>query len=392
MKIIETIGWFLGFPLGLFTGTVSFLRSSRMFHPNGIIVLSEVHSLTEDIHFPDKAILRFSSAWWKQKEWMDVLGISIRFGANGKSVRVRPQEQDLLFASFERPWQIGLGPLITDIHDFFYNDYFSVSPFYFKNLSVEFKLTPKFFHQVTGSRVERLLQDIEDKAELRLWMRKIPEKEWFAIADIKLSQVLSLDQEELKFNPFQNGLEIYPKGFIQHLRVGSYRLSQWGRNYRHHIARVLELEKRQRKNEASDNKEDSMQVSEIMHKGVTSVNLNDSVRRVAELMRQEDVGAVPIMENNRPIGIVTDRDIVVSCVAEGYSMDKPISHAMNEDVICVKENQDVEVASQLMKDNQVSRVLVVDSSERPIGMVSLQDLTKAQDRNKQGEVLNQIKQ
>ena len=135
-----------------------------------------------------------------------------------------------------------------------------------------------------------------------------------------------------------------------------------------------------------------MQVSEIMHKGVTSVNLNDSVRRVAELMRQEDVGAVPILENNKPIGIVTDRDIVISCVAEGYSLDKPISHAMNEDVICVKENQDVEEASRLMKDNQVSRVLVVDSSERPVGMVSLQDLTKAQDQRKQGEVLNQIKQ
>lgn len=132
-----------------------------------------------------------------------------------------------------------------------------------------------------------------------------------------------------------------------------------------------------------------MQVSEIMHKGVTSANLNDSVRRVAELMRQEDVGAVPILENDKPIGIVTDRDIVVSCVAEGYSPDKPISHAMNEDVICVQEDQDVEEASRLMKDNQVSRVLVVDASERPVGMVSLQDLTKAQG---QGEVLNQIKQ
>lgn len=392
MKLIESLGWLLGYPLGLFTGSVSFLRGARMFHPSGVIVAADVHSLTSEIQFPNKALVRFSSAWWKNKEWMDVLGVSIRFGANGKSVLAQPEEQDLLFASFERPWQIALGPFITDFHDFFYNDYFSVSPFLFKKALVEFKLTPSFYHTVTGTRKERLLQDIVDNAELRLWMRKIPEQEWFAIAVIKLSEELLLNQEELKFNPFQNGLNIYPRGFIQHLRIGSYRLSQLGRSYRHHIARVLELQGRERKNEASDNKEETMQVSEIMHKGVTSVNLNDSVRRVAELMRQEDVGAVPIMENNKPIGIVTDRDIVVSCVAEGYSLDKPISHAMNEDVICVKENQDVEDASRLMKDNQVSRVLVVDSSERPIGMVSLQDLTKAQDQRKQGEVLNQIKQ
>lgn len=134
-----------------------------------------------------------------------------------------------------------------------------------------------------------------------------------------------------------------------------------------------------------------MQVSEIMHKGVTTVNLNDSVRKVAELMRQEDIGAVPILENNRPVGIVTDRDIVVSCVAEGYSMDKPISHAMNEDVICVRENQDVTEASKLMKDNQVSRVLVVDESQRPVGMVSLHDLAN-RNIGFEDETVREIKQ
>lgn len=135
-----------------------------------------------------------------------------------------------------------------------------------------------------------------------------------------------------------------------------------------------------------------MLVSEIMHKGITTVNVNDSVRRVAELMRQEDIGAVPVLENNRPIGFVTDRDIVISCVAEGYSMDKPISHAMNEDVICVKEDQDIEEATRLMEENQVSRVLVVDDNERPIGMVSLHDLTESHDDEENAETLSRIKQ
>jgi CBS domain-containing protein len=134
-----------------------------------------------------------------------------------------------------------------------------------------------------------------------------------------------------------------------------------------------------------------MQVSEIMHRGIRSVNINDSVRKVAELMREEDIGAVPVLEKDKPVGFVTDRDIVISCVAEGYSLDESISHAMNEDVYCVTEDQDLSEATKLMKDNQVSRVLVVDKSEKPIGMVSLQDLTQATSEKQSGDTLEKIK-
>lgn len=134
-----------------------------------------------------------------------------------------------------------------------------------------------------------------------------------------------------------------------------------------------------------------MQVSEIMHKGVTSVNINESVRKVAELMRQEDIGAVPVMENNRPVGFVTDRDIVISCVAEGYNLDASISHAMNEDIYCVTEDQEVEEATRIMKDKQVSRVLVVDKKNQPVGMVSLQNLTDSYEEEESGDTLSKIK-
>lgn len=135
-----------------------------------------------------------------------------------------------------------------------------------------------------------------------------------------------------------------------------------------------------------------MQVSEIMHRGIRSVNINDSVRRVAELMRQEDIGAVPVMENDKPVGFVTDRDIVISCVAEGYNIEKPISHAMNEDVFTVTEDADIDEATQLMKDKQVSRVLVVNESKTPVGMISLQDLSGSVSEDESADTLNQIKQ
>lgn len=135
-----------------------------------------------------------------------------------------------------------------------------------------------------------------------------------------------------------------------------------------------------------------MQVSEIMNKGLSTASLNDSIKSVAQLMKQEDIGAVPVIENDQAIGIVTDRDIVINCVAKGASLDRPISDAMNRDVLCVRENDDVEEASRLMKDRQVSRVVVINESKRPVGMISLHDLTRFHDDSEKGEILSDIKQ
>ncbi len=138
-------------------------------------------------------------------------------------------------------------------------------------------------------------------------------------------------------------------------------------------------------------KEVSMQVSEIMHKGISSVSINDSVKKVAELMREEDIGAVPILKNGKPVGFVTDRDIVINCVASGYDLTQPISHAMRGEVFCVNEDDDVEDVTKLMEDKQVSRILVVDKTQTPVGMVSLHDLAEAEDDDESGEVLSEIK-
>lgn len=134
-----------------------------------------------------------------------------------------------------------------------------------------------------------------------------------------------------------------------------------------------------------------MQVSEVMHKGINAVNINESVKRVAELMRKEDIGAVPIMENEKTVGFVTDRDIVINCVASGYNLEDSISHAMTKDVYSVKEDDDIDMATKLMKEKQVSRILVVDQQEMPIGMLSLHDLVETNEKEKNAETLSEIK-
>ena len=148
-----------------------------------------------------------------------------------------------------------------------------------------------------------------------------------------------------------------------------------------------------------------MQVSEVMHEGVTTAQIDDSIQRVASLMRKEDIGGMPIYKNQRPVGFVTDRDIVVSCVATGHSPDDPISLAMNREIIFVFEDQNVEEAIQLMERHQISRLLVVDKGdshlyrllvvdkgENPVGMLTLRDLSlRSTDEHLKAEVLTEIK-
>lgn len=135
-----------------------------------------------------------------------------------------------------------------------------------------------------------------------------------------------------------------------------------------------------------------MQVSEVMHKGVTTAQIDDSIRRVASLMKKEDIGGMPIYKNQRPVGFVTDRDIVVSCVASGHSPDDPISLAMNREVISVFEDQNVEEATQLMERHQISRLLVVDKGDNPVGMLTLRDLSLSSDNEHlKSELLTEIK-
>lgn len=133
-----------------------------------------------------------------------------------------------------------------------------------------------------------------------------------------------------------------------------------------------------------------MQVSEIMHSGVVTAQIHDTLKRVANLMRKEDIGAIPIYKHDRPVGFVTDRDIVLTCVANGHSPDEPISMAMSQDIFSVYENQDVSHALKLMEQKQISRLLVLDRGDNPVGMVSLKDIVGRAEA-KINDVLSEIK-
>jgi CBS domain-containing protein len=114
--------------------------------------------------------------------------------------------------------------------------------------------------------------------------------------------------------------------------------------------------------------------SEIMTQNVRTAGRDASLRDVAAMMRDGDMGAVPVVDNGRLIGIVTDRDIVVRGVAEGVSGDVPISQVMTTELFTVAPDDFAFEAIRLMGDKQVRRVPVVSEDGSLAGIIAMADV------------------
>ncbi|NBD22109.1 CBS domain-containing protein [Aquabacterium fontiphilum] len=123
------------------------------------------------------------------------------------------------------------------------------------------------------------------------------------------------------------------------------------------------------------------QVFEAMTRGVRTIGPSDTLIEAAKAMTDLDVGALPVCDGERLLGMVTDRDIVIRGVAQGCANDQAcVSDVMTEDVLWCYEDQDVESVLDKMRGQQVRRVPVVDQDKRLVGMLSLGDVAvKAQD-------------
>jgi CBS domain-containing protein len=128
-----------------------------------------------------------------------------------------------------------------------------------------------------------------------------------------------------------------------------------------------------------------MQVQEIMRANVHMADPNMTIREAARRMRANNIGALPIGENDRLIGMVTDRDIVVRAIAENRSpANTTVREVMSEGVCYCFEDDDVARAAEVMAKCQVRRLPVVDRSKRLVGFVALADIGRSEDRAAQG--------
>lgn len=136
-----------------------------------------------------------------------------------------------------------------------------------------------------------------------------------------------------------------------------------------------------------------MKVSDAMTSQVSVARPTDSIRKVAETMAKVESGVVPVVEDGKVVGMVTDRDIVLRVVAEGRSFDSPISEAMSDgEVLSVKEDDVLADATAKMANNQVRRLIVLNESGNLTGILSLGDVAKDYGAKQVGKTLEEISQ
>lgn len=136
-----------------------------------------------------------------------------------------------------------------------------------------------------------------------------------------------------------------------------------------------------------------MQVREVMTPQVTTVRPDSPLVEIARIMREEDIGAVPVTENEQLLGMVTDRDIVIRGLVAGHDvLDRKAADVMSPDVRCCTADDDVDEVLRDMGDQQVRRLPVVDGSQRLVGIVSLGDLSREANPQAAGKSLKDISQ
>ncbi len=133
-----------------------------------------------------------------------------------------------------------------------------------------------------------------------------------------------------------------------------------------------------------------MKVSEAMTRDVRVARPDQTIQDAARLMAEVDTGVLPIGENDRLIGMITDRDIAVRGVAEGKGPQTSIREVMTEHVHYCFEDEDTDHVTQKMADSQVRRLPVLNRDKRLVGILSLGDLAVMQGGRPAGEALSGI--
>lgn len=121
-----------------------------------------------------------------------------------------------------------------------------------------------------------------------------------------------------------------------------------------------------------------MKVKDAMHEGCEWVSPDTRVTDIAKIMRKSDIGAVPVGENDKLIGMVTDRDICCKGVANGHDIETLTARdVMTAGIAFCRDTDDVEDAADLMERRRIRRLPVIDKNKRMVGMLSLGDISHA---------------
>jgi CBS domain-containing protein len=132
-------------------------------------------------------------------------------------------------------------------------------------------------------------------------------------------------------------------------------------------------------------------ISDVMTSKLCAIDTDKSVAYAAKMLRDEDVGLAPIVEGDRLVGTLTDRDIAIRVVAEGRDPESTtVREVASTDLVTVDPQQDLGEALRLMAEHQVRRLPVVEDDGRLVGIVAQADIARQRDDAITGEVVEQI--
>lgn len=132
-----------------------------------------------------------------------------------------------------------------------------------------------------------------------------------------------------------------------------------------------------------------MLVQKFMQSPVTSITPLTTVRAAATLMKALDIGCLAICENDRPVGILTDRDIVIRWVPDA-DQDAPVASIMSADVQVCRSDHTITQAANQMGDIRLHRLLVLDGDDRLVGILTLGDIARDASEELAGQTLGEI--
>ncbi|MFN3077912.1 MAG: CBS domain-containing protein [Alphaproteobacteria bacterium] len=136
-----------------------------------------------------------------------------------------------------------------------------------------------------------------------------------------------------------------------------------------------------------------MQVRELMTRNVALVSPDTLLRDAAMKMREEDTGFLPVGENDRLVGTITDRDIAIRAVADGKDPGATkVRDAMSHELVYCFDDQPTEECAALMGERQVRRLPILNRDKRLVGVVSLGDLSKCGQEHVVGHTVEEISQ
>jgi CBS domain-containing protein len=134
-------------------------------------------------------------------------------------------------------------------------------------------------------------------------------------------------------------------------------------------------------------------IRELMSSNPCAIEADKPVAYAAKLMKQEDVGLAPVVEGDRLVGTLTDRDIVVRVVAEGKNPEEvSVREVASTDLVTVDPQQDLAEALRLMASNQIRRLPVVEEDGRLVGVLAQADVAREADEQQTGQLVEDISQ